>query len=110
MKGVVPVQHQPFQRRMKPGILALFINRQAVLQVIIWQLTSHIHYQSARNRKDCRNQPFFLFPSERYIHSDRIVTFDQPPYHRGIDHLLVVCQALHKTVLTCFLTKKDGSV
>ena len=50
MKGVVPIHHQPFQRRMKPGILALFINRQAVLQVIIWQLTSHIYYQSARNR------------------------------------------------------------
>ena len=110
MKGVALLHHQPFQRRMKPGIPVLFINRQAVLQVIIWQLTHHIYYQSARNRKDCRDQPFFLFPSERHVHSDRIVTFDRPPYHRGIDHLLVVCQALHKTVLTCLLTKKDGSV
>lgn len=76
--------------------------------MIIGQLTSHIYHQSTRKRKDCRNQPFFLFPTERYVHSDRIITFDRLPYHSGIDHLLVVYQALHKTVLICFLTKKTA--
>ena len=94
MKRIVLIQtHEPFQRRMEPGIPVPFnSDRQAD--------------SSGDNMAAHEPHPLPIRPESERLQGSAILPFSQvndtsiltasllliaPPYHSGIDHLLIVC-------------------